>query len=188
MSGRKHLGSSRALSHSSSSPAVRALPVAALEDRFIARHREIQSLLLDNQRLAAAHVAIKQDLAVTQQELRSLTAAAANVKAERDAEVREIYEKSLKMDAEVRSIAAMSSELDQVRADVQELAASRKEIASELQSVENDLARARAESQYVPPIKADIEAMRHEIQRGRYSVYLIACLCHSLSIMALILH
>ncbi|XP_027332396.1 protein FLX-like 1 isoform X2 [Abrus precatorius] len=180
MAGRKYLPSSlmrldeprlaTRLPHSSSSASVRALPVAALEDLIDARHREIQSLLVDNQRLAATHVALKQDLSATQDELRRLSLAAADVKAERDAQVREIYEKSLKVDAEVRAIAAMSSDLDRVRVDVQELAVERKELASELQSVESDLARARAESQFVPAIKADIDAMRLEIQRGRNAI------------------
>ncbi|KAK2430398.1 protein FLC EXPRESSOR [Trifolium repens] len=152
------------LSHSSSSS------TSALEDRIDARHREIQSLLLDNQRLAATHLALKQDLSATQQELRQLSAAASDVKAERDAEVRRIYEKSLKMDAEVRAVAAMKSDLDQVRADVRELAAARKELASHLQSIQSDLAMARNDSKPLQAIKSDIEALRHEIQCGRSAI------------------
>jgi len=112
-------------------------------------------------------VALKQDLAATQEELRRLSATAAEVKAERDAEVLEIYEKSLKVDAEVRAVAAMRAELDRVRTDVQELATGQKELAAQLQTFESDLGRARAQAQFVPAIKADIEAMIHEIQRGR---------------------
>lgn len=178
MAGRKHhhhhlpssltrLEETRLTHSSSSSASGRSLSVTALEDRIDARHRKIQSLLHDNQRLAATHVALKQDLSATQQELRHLSAVAAEVKAERDAEVRRIYEKSLKMDAEVRAVAAMTAELDRVRADVRELAAERKELASQLQSIDSDLVRARADSKPLPVIKADIEAMRHEIQRGR---------------------
>ncbi|RZB69863.1 protein FLX-like 1 [Glycine soja] len=173
MAGRKHAPSSftrldeARLAHSSSSSAA---VVRALEERVEARHREIQALLSDNQRLAGIHVALKQDLAATQEELRRLSATAAEVKAERDAEVREIYEKSLKVDAEVRAVAAMSSELDRVRADVLELVAERKELAAQLHAVESELAKARAEAQFVPAIKADIEAMRHEIQRGRNAI------------------
>jgi len=168
MAGRKHAPSSftrldeTRLAHSSSAAAVRAL-----EDRVDKRHREIQNLIADNQRLAGIHVALKQDLAATQEELRRLSATAAEVKAERDEEVREIYEKSLKVDAEVRAVAAMSAELNRVRADVQELAAAQKGLAAQLQTVESDLERARAEGKFVPAIKADIEAMLHEIQRGR---------------------
>ena len=170
MAGRKHAPSSftrlddARLAHSSSSSAA---VVRALEERVEARHREIQALLSDNQRLAGIHVALKQDLAATQEELRRLSAAAAEIKAERDAEVREIYEKSLKVDAEVRAVAAISAELDRVRTDVQELAAERNELAAQLHAVESELAKARAEALFVPAIKADIETMRHEIQRGR---------------------
>ena len=169
MAGRKHAPSSftrldeTRLAHSSSSAAV----VRALEERVEVCHREIQALLSDNQRLAGIHVALKQDLAATQEELRRLSAAAAEIKAERDAEVREIYEKSLKVDAEVRAVAAISAELDRVRTDVQELAAERNELAAQLHAVESELAKARAEALFVPAIKADIETMRHEIQRGR---------------------
>ncbi|KAL2317446.1 hypothetical protein Fmac_031322 [Flemingia macrophylla] len=164
MAGRKHPHSSLTR-HDSSAAAVRAL-----EDGIEARHREIQALIADNQRLAGIHVALKQDLAATQEELRRLSAASAEMKAKRDAEVREIYEKSLKVDAEVRAVAAMVAELDRVRADVQELAVARKDLAAQLQAVESDLARANAEAKFVPAIKADIEAMRHEVQRGRNAI------------------
>ena len=50
-------------------------------------HREIQALLIGNQHLARIHVALKQDLIATQDELRCLSAIAAEVKAKRDVEV-----------------------------------------------------------------------------------------------------
>ncbi|OIW16488.1 hypothetical protein TanjilG_32158 [Lupinus angustifolius] len=176
MAGRKHftrLDEPRLPPHHlphSSSAAVHNLPIGTLEDRIQSRHREIQSLLVDNQRLAAIHVSLKQDLAVTQQDVRRLSAAASEVKAERDAQVREIYEKSLRMDAEVRAIASMSSELDQVRADVRELAKERRELSLQLESMEDESVKVRNDSQSV--VKADIDAIRHEIQRGRNAIEL----------------
>lgn len=182
MAGRKPVGPSHPrldahhrLPHPSSSAAARALPVAALEDLVDTRHRQIQSLLVDNQRLAATHVALKQDLAATQLDLRRFSSAAADLKADRDAEVRRIYEKSLKLDADARAVAAMSAELDQVRADARELADAREELAAQLSSVESDLSRTRAEAQALPAIKADIETMRREIQRGRYNKIFLLC-------------
>ncbi|XVF05799.1 hypothetical protein REPUB_Repub05bG0203700 [Reevesia pubescens] len=106
-----------------------------LEDRIAIQHREIQSILLDNQRLATKHVSLKQDLALAQQELRNLNAAAANVKAERDVEVREVYERSMKMDAEARAVDAMSAELARVRADIQKFTVDRQELTAQLQAV-----------------------------------------------------
>lgn len=143
---------------------------AGLEDRIAIQHREIQALLVDNQRLAATHVALKQELAATQQELVALSAAAKAAKAERDAQVREVYERSLKADSEARLIDAMTAELDQVREDVKKLAASRKELAAELREVEEDAAKAREEAKNVPEIKAEIGNLRSEIQRGRAAI------------------
>lgn len=138
-----------------------------LEDRILIQHREIQSLLLDNQRLAANHLALKQDLSLAQQELRHLAAAAANVKSERDAEVREVYERSLKMDAEARAVDAMSAELARVRADIHKFSVDCQELTAQLEAVNDESVKARTEAQQVPVIKTEIEAVRQEIDKGR---------------------
>lgn len=138
-----------------------------LEDRIAIQHREIQSLLEENQRLASAHVALKHELAAAQRELRLVSAKAADVKAESDAHVRDLYERSLVMEAEVRAIDAMSAELAQVRSDVQKLGPAPQELAAQFRSIEDDIARARSEVQQVPAIKSGIERAHKEIQRGR---------------------
>ncbi|XP_023520163.1 protein FLC EXPRESSOR isoform X2 [Cucurbita pepo subsp. pepo] len=159
------------LSHSSSvGGSSRAHQTILVEDRISAQHREIQTLIYDNQRLAASHVALKQELAAADQELRHLSATAAKVKAERDAEVREVYEKSLKMDAEVHAMDAMMAELVQVRADIQKLSTVKQELSAELQAIRDGLTKASSDSQPLPPIKGEIDRMHHEIQRGRAAI------------------
>ncbi|XP_024982089.1 protein FLC EXPRESSOR-like isoform X5 [Cynara cardunculus var. scolymus] len=140
------------------------------EDRIAVHHREIQSLLVDNQRLAATHVALKQELSLALQDLRHLSSAAGNVKADRDAEVREVYEKAVKMEAEVRLIDELSAELVQVRGDVQKLSSERKELNEKLDQVHGDLAKERSKAHQIPLIKAEIDAMHKELQRGRAAV------------------
>ncbi|CAL8998912.1 unnamed protein product [Prunus brigantina] len=142
----------------------------ALEDRICLQHREIQALLVDNQRLAATHVALKQDLAAAQHDLRRLSVVAGQAKAERDAEVREVYERSLKLDAEVRTIDSMGAELARTRADIQELGSVRKELVAELQSIEGEVAKTRSESKRVVDIKVDIETFQQEIKKGRVAI------------------
>ncbi|XP_059431119.1 protein FLC EXPRESSOR [Corylus avellana] len=141
-----------------------------LEDRIAIQHREIQSLLEENQRLASAHVALKHELAAAQRELRLVSAKAADVKAESDAHVRDLYERSLVMEAEVRAIDAMSAELAQVRSDVQKLGPAPQELAAQFRAIEDDIARARSEVQQVPAIKSEIERTHKEIQRGRAAI------------------
>lgn len=143
--------------------------VHRIEDRIAAQSHEIQTLLHDNQRLAASHVALKQDVAAAEQELRHFSAAASSVKAERDAQVREVYERSLKLEAEARSINGLSAELDRVRADVNELLAERKELSEKLKDIEGDIARTHSELQELSDLKTEIEAWQREIRRGRYA-------------------
>ncbi|GAV58682.1 hypothetical protein CFOL_v3_10069, partial [Cephalotus follicularis] len=141
-----------------------------LEDRIAIQHREIQSLLLDNQRLSAVHVALKEELVLAEREIRHLSAAAADVKAERDAQVREVYERSLKLDAEVRTIDAMHAELDQVRAHVQKLGEIKQELTARLEAIDGDIAKARKDAQQVPVIKCEIDTFHKEIQKGRAAI------------------
>ncbi|XP_058075114.1 protein FLX-like 1 isoform X2 [Magnolia sinica] len=142
-----------------------------LEPRVpVHHHHPIQTLLVDNQRLAATHVALKQELSAAQLELRHLSAAASKIKAERDAQVREVYERSLKLEDEVRSTDAAAAELAQVRSDVQKLGSARQELAAQLQTLTGELARARTELQQVPTIKVEIETMQKELLRGRAAV------------------
>ncbi|KAH7549845.1 hypothetical protein ACOSP7_025192 [Xanthoceras sorbifolium] len=156
---------------SNRAPPPRHLPsLHHLEDRIAIQHGEIQSLIVENQRLAATHVALKQELSLANQDLRHLSSTAAEIKGERDAEVREVYEKSLKLDAEARVVDAMNAELNQVRADVEKLAVVKKELTNQLKDMDDDLTKAKSDSKEVTAIKAEIETMRQEIQRGRAAI------------------
>ncbi|KAK4380361.1 hypothetical protein RND71_002223 [Anisodus tanguticus] len=129
-----------------------------------------ETLLLENQHLAAAHVALKQDLAAVQQELRFLSSTAATIKTERDAEVREVYEKARKKESDVRIVDELSIEMARVRTDIQNLNADRKELTAKLHEMEDDLVKVRSELQQFPLFKAEIEAVHKEVQRGRAAI------------------
>ncbi|KAJ6692264.1 PROTEIN FLC EXPRESSOR [Salix purpurea] len=114
-----------------------------LEDRISIQHREIQSLLLDNQRLAETHGALKQEVSLSQQDLRHLSTLAADIKAERDNQIREVYQRSLELDAELRSIDAISAELVQVGA-----------IKEEIETVQQEIQRGRSAIEYEKKTRA----------------------------------
>ncbi|KAG0457688.1 hypothetical protein HPP92_022845 [Vanilla planifolia] len=155
-------------------PMVRLVPmlhgphpsIIAVEERLAAQHREIQVLLADNQHLAATHVALKQEVDASRHELRHATATAAKVRAERDAEVREVLDRSVKAEAEALVVEGMRAELAQVRADVQRLGATRNDLLERLQGLKSELARAREDLGQASAMQAEIEAMNREIQRA----------------------
>ncbi|KAH6766054.1 hypothetical protein C2S52_017037 [Perilla frutescens var. hirtella] len=147
-----------------------SIEVRLIEDRVAAQSREMETLFIDNQRLAASHVALKQDVVAAKQDLRRLSDAACSVKAERDAQVREVYERSLKLEAEARPNDGLSAELERIRAEIKVLRAEIEHLSKKLKGIEDDIAAAHPELQEFSELKTDIEAMQREIRKGRAAV------------------
>lgn len=141
---------------------------AIIEDRLAAQHEDIQGLLVDNQRLAATHVALKQELEAAQYELQRMAQISDSLRADKDVQMRELYDKSVRMEGELRAVEAMRAELSQVNADIKELTTARQELTSRVQVMSQDLVRMTADWQQVPALKADMENMKQEVQRVRY--------------------
>ncbi|KAG6387274.1 hypothetical protein SASPL_152461 [Salvia splendens] len=143
---------------------------AIIEDRLAVQHDDIQVLLIDNQRLAATHVALKQELEVTQYELQRADKYAQTLHTEKDLQMRELYEKSAKMENDLNAVNAMRSELVQVHMDVKELTVGRQELAAQVQVMTQDLGRVTSDLHQVPAVKAEIEGLRHEMERVRAAI------------------
>ncbi|CAN6297274.1 unnamed protein product [Urochloa humidicola] len=143
---------------------------AVIEERLLARDQDIQELLVDNQRFAATHVALQQQLIAAQHELRAVSVAATRARAERDGEVRALADQAAHIEAEARAVAEARAEVVQVHADIQVLAAARAELVSRLQVLRENLARKKTEVSKTASVRAQIETMRREIQKGRAAV------------------
>lgn len=143
---------------------------ALIEERLVARDQDIQELLVDNQRFAATHVALQQQLIAAQHELRAVSVAATRARAEREGEVRALADQAAHIEAEARAVAAARAEVDQVHADVQVLAAARTDLVNRLQSLREKLLHKKAEASKTDSVRAQIETMRREIQKGRAAV------------------
>lgn len=179
MAGRNRTGSNLRHNHHRIEESVSRHPrriltlteVRILDERIAAQSREIEAILLDNRRLAASHVALKDDIAAQQQELRHLSTEASTAKAERDAQVREVYEQSLKVEAEARSIDVerLSSELERVRAGIKQHRDERAELSEKLKDIEGEISRSQPELKEFSDLKTEIEAWQKEIRRGRYA-------------------
>ncbi|KAH6764174.1 structural maintenance of chromosomes domain protein [Perilla frutescens var. hirtella] len=141
-----------------------------IEERLAVQHDDIQALLVDNQRLAATHVALKQELEVTQYELQRADKYAQTQHAEKDLQMRELYEKSVKMENDLNAVNAMRSELMQVHMDIKDLTAARQDLTAQVQMMTQDLGRVTSDLQQVPTVKAEIEGLRHELERVRPAI------------------
>nr|ACN40624.1 unknown [Picea sitchensis] len=143
---------------------------ALIEEKLAAQHQEIQGLLVENQRLAATHVALRQELASAQQELQHMNHMAANMHADKEHHLRELYDKSMKLEADLRANEPIKAELMQLRADNQKMGAIRQEMTAQVQALTQDFVRARADMQQVGAMRAEIESMHQELQRARTAI------------------
>ncbi|TMW89709.1 hypothetical protein EJD97_016766 [Solanum chilense] len=149
---------------------LRIHPSDLIDDREVAQQREIEKLLQENRSLAGAHVSLNQELSAIQHELRLLSSTAATVKTERDAEVREVYDEARKKESDVCILDELRVDLARVRSDIQNLVDDRKELTAKLQNMEEDLVKVGSELQQFPVIKAEMESMHKEVQRGRAAI------------------
>ncbi|KAK7271615.1 hypothetical protein RJT34_27662 [Clitoria ternatea] len=145
-------------------------PAAIIEDRLAAQHQEIQGLLGDNQRLAATHVALKQELEAAQHELQRMMHFRDSLRADTEARMRELYDKSAQLEAEFRGTEAARAELLQVHSDIKELTAVRQDLSGQVQAMTQDLARMTADAKRLPALRADVEAMKQELQCARAAI------------------
>ncbi|XP_057829793.1 protein FLX-like 1 [Cryptomeria japonica] len=143
---------------------------ALIEEKLAAQHQEIQGLLVENQRLAATHVALRQELAATQQELQHLNHVSQNMQVDKEHQLRELYDKSMKLEADLRATEPMKAEIMQLRADNQKLGVARQDLTAQVQALTQDLARARADMQQVPALRTEIESLHQELQRARTAI------------------
>lgn len=143
---------------------------AVLEEHLAAQNHEIQGLLVDNQRLAATHVALKQELESAQYEIQRMSHVLGSLHPEKDLQLRDAFEKAMKLEADLHATDAMRAELMQVRSDIQQLSAVRQDLTGKVQALTQDMNRVTADLQQVPALKGDIDNMRQELQRARAAI------------------
>ncbi|XP_047330654.1 protein FLX-like 1 [Impatiens glandulifera] len=140
------------------------------EEQLSAQHEDIQGLLVHNQRLAATHVALKQELEVAQQELQRTAHYASSLHAEKDVQMRELHEKSMKMEMDLRGVETMKAEILQVQSDVKDLTAMKQELTNQVQAMTQDLTRMTTDLQEAPTVKTDIGNLKKELHQARTAI------------------
>ncbi|CAL5184804.1 unnamed protein product [Lathyrus oleraceus] len=145
-------------------------PAAVIEERLAVQHGEIQGLLGDNQRFAATHVALKQELEAAQHELQRMAHFKDSLRADTEVRMREMYERAGQLEAELRGAEAARAELQQIHGDVKELTAVRQDLSGQVQAMSQDLAKMTADLKRMPALRADVDAMKQELQCARAAI------------------
>ncbi|XP_065854677.1 protein FLX-like 2 [Euphorbia lathyris] len=140
-----------------------------LEQKLAAQHVEIQRLATENQRLAATHGTLRQELAAAQHELQMLHTHIGIIKSEREQQMRGLLDRIAKMENELKAAEPLRSELQQAREEADKLVVARQELMSKAHQLTQDLHRAHTDVQQIPVLMSELEGLRQEYQRCRVS-------------------
>ncbi|KAL3568246.1 hypothetical protein D5086_030897 [Populus alba] len=144
-------------------------PPEVMEQKIAAQHGEMQRLATENQRLAATHGTLRQELAAAQHELQLLHAHIGAVKAEREQQMRGLVDNIGKMETELKDAEPVRLELQQARVEAENLLVTRQELLSKIHQLSQDLHRAQVDVQQIPALMSELEGLRQEYQRCRVS-------------------
>ncbi|KAB2073414.1 hypothetical protein ERO13_A07G072900v2 [Gossypium hirsutum] len=142
-------------------------PPEIMEQKLAAQHVEMQRLGTENQRIAATHGTLRQELAAAQHELQILHAQIGAVTSEREQQMRSLTDKIAKMEAELQAAEPVKVELQQAHSEAQNLVLAREELLSKVHQLNQDLQRAHVDVQRIPALMAELESLRQEYQHCR---------------------
>ncbi|KAH9605293.1 hypothetical protein KSS87_009175 [Heliosperma pusillum] len=142
-------------------------PPEIMEQKLASQHMEMERLATENQRLAATHGTLRQQLAAAQQELQMLESQFQGAKSERDQQMRALLDRMSKMEIELQSADRLKLDLQQAKSEAQSLVEVRQELISKVQQVTDELRRAHVDVQQIPLLMSELNHLRQEFHQCR---------------------
>ncbi|CAK8540878.1 unnamed protein product [Lathyrus sativus] len=142
-------------------------PPQVMEQKLASQHGEMQRLATENQRLAATHGVLRQELAGAQHELQMLHAHVGSLKAEREQQMRSVVDKIAKMESELKAVEPLNMELQKARGEAQSLVVAREELMAKAQHLNQEIQRVHVDVQQIPALISELERLRQEYQHCR---------------------
>ncbi|CAG7892956.1 unnamed protein product [Brassica rapa] len=142
-------------------------PPHLMEQKLAAQHGEMQRLAIENQRLAATHGNLRQELAAAQHELQMLHSQIGSVKSDGEQRMSGLADKVAKMESELRKSEALKLEMQEAHAEARSLVVAREELMSKVHHLTQELQKSRSDVQQVPALMSELDGLRQEYQQCR---------------------
>lgn len=140
-------------------------PPEILEQKLATQHMEMERLAVENQRLAATHGSLRQQLGAAQDELKMLESKVRGSKVEREQQIRGLMERIAKMEADLQAVDRLKLDLQQARKEAQSLVEVRQELMSKVQQLGNEVQRAHLDRQQIPTMMSELNHLRQEFHQ-----------------------
>lgn len=142
-------------------------PYELLENKLSVQTAEMERLIRENQRFAAAHVTVRQELIAIEQEMQRLEAHTRGIQTESDIQIRGLLEKIVKMQADLQAGETLKKDLQQAHIEAQSLITARQELNSQIKQASQELQRAHTDIKKLPEMQSELDNMRQDHQKLR---------------------
>ncbi|MQM05031.1 hypothetical protein Taro_037829 [Colocasia esculenta] len=138
-----------------------------LENKVVVQGAELGKLARENQKLAASHVTLRQELVIAQQEMQRLHEHVSNERMASDVQIRTLLEKIAKMEADLKAGESVRKELQQAHLEAQRLVTVRQDLTSQIQQMTEELQKSFTDIKKIPELHAELDSLRQEHQKLR---------------------
>ncbi|XP_076910817.1 protein FLX-like 4 [Bidens hawaiensis] len=138
-----------------------------VDTKPVAQPSELERLASDNQRLATTHVALRQELVATTQDIQKLKAHIGTIQAESDAQIRSLLDKIAKMEVDIQAGDTVKKEAQKAHAEARALVVTRQDLIAQIEKSSQELKKIRAEVEGLPKLKVELDGLKQEHQKLR---------------------
>ncbi|KAK9076779.1 hypothetical protein SSX86_005113 [Deinandra increscens subsp. villosa] len=137
------------------------------DSKLVGQSPELERLASDNQKLATTHVALRQDLVATKQDVQKLRAHIGSIQAESDIQVRLLLDKIAKMEVDIQAGANVKKELQRAHTEARALVVTRQDLIGQIEKANHELEKVRADVEKLPAMQVELDGLRQEHQKLR---------------------
>lgn len=161
MAGRNHMP------HHPEGPRSVLIRPAALEEELEMQQREIQRIIAENRLVIDDNTLLQMELSAAKDEIHRLGKVIPTLRAEKEARVRDLVQRGLKLEADFRATEPLRAEVVQLRDEVQKLNTLRQELSSQVQGLTKYTNRLKAEHRQLVYLRTDVDGLRKELVEAR---------------------
>lgn len=147
---------------------TRVVSPRRLEEELSSRRAEMRRIREENQRLADEIVGLRQTIPHMKEDLHASSQAVPKLRADKELESRELTQRNLKLEAELRALEPLRQDALHLRSEAGKLQSLRQELAAKVQGLLKELEHHKSESQKIPAMIAERDALRQELIQARY--------------------
>lgn len=137
------------------------------DHKLVGQPSDIERLAGDNKRLATTHLALRQDLVATQQEIQKIRAHIASIQTESDIQIRMLLDKIAKMEVHIRAGENVKNDLQRAHNEARALVANRQELIAQIEQTTKEYEKVHADVEKIPEMQSELDKLKLEHQTLR---------------------